>query len=425
MAGLVANGANVIVTVLVARPLGPKGYGVFGRLIGIFLVLAIPGSGLQVAVVRRVTAWRGARQGHRIAPWAHRVRRVGYVSLAVVAVIAVALRWFVADLLKLPAPTGVAEIIIAGTGWALLAIDRGLLQGRRAYGKLARSLCVEGGARTLLTLGLVAAGLGVEGAAIGLLGALVAADLDARWSLSRLRAERAQAVGATTVTSDEEMEVAAALTAPVIPMAGRRQLAVDVLSALGALALLATLQNLDVVIVGREAPDHVGPYTAIAVASKALVFAALVLSGYLLPEAAVRAHRGEHALRQLGAALALLALPAVGLLAVALAVPRTALRLVFGPKLVAAAPAFATLAVAMAALAGAALFTHYLLGVGRRTVVAVLGVTAVADAALLSAAGGRYVDTARANLVCQVALAVVTGAMVWRLHGRDARARAR
>ena len=147
-----------------------------------------------------------------------------------------------------------------------------------------------------------------------------------------------------------------------------------------------------------------------------MIFAALVLCGYLLPEAATRSHRGEHALRQLGIALGLLSIPAAGLCLVALVAPETLLRLVFGPKLVGAADAFFPLALGMTALAIAVLLTHYLLGFGRRRVVIVLAFTVAVNIVLLTAANGDPVDTARADLACNVAVLIVAAVMVWRTH---------
>ena len=63
--------------------------------------------------------------------------------------------------------------------------------------------------------------------------------------------------------------------------------------------LLALLQNLDVIILGSKAHEHSGAYAAISVPAKALVFGALVLVNYLLPEATIRHQQGAHALRQL------------------------------------------------------------------------------------------------------------------------------
>jgi hypothetical protein len=92
--------------------------------------------------------------------------------------------------------------------------------------------------------------------------------------------------------------------------------------------------------------------------------------------------------------------------------PRLLLRVAFGPDKVGAAPAFATLALAMAGLAVSVLCTNYLLGIGRRVVVAVLAVAAIVLGAGLAAAGGRPIDTARAELALQAGLAAVLAAMV-------------
>jgi O-antigen/teichoic acid export membrane protein len=422
VAGVVANVSSLLATVLIARPLGERDYGVVVNLVGMFLVLAIPGSALMVAVVRRVTAWQSIGRGERIDPWVHRVRRMGYLALAGFVVVAVASRWWVAHVLHLPGPAGVAEVLVAGAGWAMLSVDRGLLQARLAYRALAASVVAEATARTVLTLGLVGVGVGVEAAPLGLLAALVAGDVVARRALARRPSETAAAEPASL--EEERIVVAAAPVAPVMPIVGRRQLAVDVLAALAALALLAALQNLDAVIVGREAPGNRGEYGAISVACKALIFAALVLCGYLLPEAATRSHRGEHALRQLAVAIGLLAVPSGGLCLLALVAPEALLRTVFGPNLVGAADAFFPLAVGMTALGVAVLLTHYLLGFGRRRIVFVLAVTVIVNVVLLSAADGDPVDTARADLACNAVVMVVAGAMVWRTH-RPARARAR
>ena len=192
----------------------------------------------------------------------------------------------------------------------------------------------------------------------------------------------------------------------------RRSLTVDVGTALAALALLGVLQNIDVVLLGRAAPGNAGPYAAISVATKLLVLAALVLSSFLLPEAAARRHLGQHALHQLGATLAILAVPAALLMTVSFLAPRQLLGLAFGGRLTAAAPAFATLAAAMSCLAMTVLFTHYLLAVGRRRIVLLLLAGAVVTSVLIAAGNGAPLATARADLIAQAALAAITGASV-------------
>ena len=57
--------SSLLTTVLVARLLTSRGYGALIVLIGLFLVLSMPGSALLVAVVRRITAWETEGHGDR------------------------------------------------------------------------------------------------------------------------------------------------------------------------------------------------------------------------------------------------------------------------------------------------------------------------------------------------------------------------
>jgi O-antigen/teichoic acid export membrane protein len=412
IAGVVANVSNVLVTVVIAHLLTKRGYGSLTQLVAMFLVLSMPGSALLVAVVRRVAAWRLAGMNEAVAAWVARVRRGGTAALAVWAILALVVRQPLADLLKLPHPDGVTEILIAGGAWAMLSVERGLIQSRRAYGKLAANLCVEAGIRVVFTLGLVAIGLGVEGAALAVVGSMAGALVHARRALRPAAdGERDLGVPDAAVLS-EEPDAGGAIEGVTWERPAGRHLAADLATAVSALGLLAALQNLDVLIVGNQDPGAVGAYSAISVSSKAVVFAALVLCGYLLPEAVLRSQQGGHALRQLTVALALIAVPVAGLAGIALVNPELLLRVAFGPDKTAAAPALATMAAAMGCLAASVLFTHYLLGVGRRRVVVVLAFAVIALVPAVAAAHGRPMATARIELVLQGALACVLGALV-------------
>jgi O-antigen/teichoic acid export membrane protein len=396
VAGGAATVANVVVTVIIARLLSSRGYGALAVLVGLFFVLSMPGSAFVVAVVRRVTEWEHQGRGDEVRPWVDGFRRRVGLVVIVVAVAGALLRGPLARLLGLPGPAGVAEVVLAGGGWLLLCIDRGLLQARRAYGPLSRNLVVEGAARTAVTLALVAGGIGVEGAALGLLAAMLLSEADARRSVHLLYPLAESAKHRAT----------------------RPGLAADAVAALGALGLLAALQSVDVVILGRDNPHLSGSYAAISVTSKSLVYAALVLSAFLLPEAAVLRHAGERAHRQLLVALGIVALPAVVLLTVAAAASGPFIRLVFGVKLSAASSALMPLAGAMACLAATVLFTHYLLAVGNRAVVGLLAAGVVAAGALLAAAHGHPEATARADLAAQAALAACGALLAWRVPVR-------
>lgn len=165
-------------------------------------------------------------------------------------------------------------------------------------------------------------------------------------------------------------------------------------------------------LLGREAPGNAGSYAPISVACKPLVLAAFVLAAFLLPEAASRRHAGQHALRQLGVVLGVIAVPAVVLILLSAIAPTQVLRIAFGPRLTAAGPAFLMLALAMTLLAATVLFTHYLLAAGRPVVLLVLAVGAALTVVLLLNAHGALVATARVDLIGQAIVAIATGALV-------------
>ena len=87
IAGVVANGASVVLTVALARLLTPHSYGVLNQLTGLYLILSMPGSAVVVAVVRRVTMMHEDGTGHLVRRWAGRVHRQGTVLVLAWAVV--------------------------------------------------------------------------------------------------------------------------------------------------------------------------------------------------------------------------------------------------------------------------------------------------------------------------------------------------
>jgi len=397
IAGLVANGANVLVTVVVARLLTSRGYGELAQLNGVFLFLSMPGSALLVGVVRRAAALRSAGLSSSVRRFAKRLHWISLAGVALITLVALLLQHQVQHALSLEGPGGVVPIVAAAGFWLALSVDRGLLQARREYKALAANLIVEGGVRMAFVLLLTGAGLGVTGACLGVLIGEATAAAHARFeSTRRWAAETGDEKGTGNPVGQ---------AAPV--STSRRHLASDVLTAFGCLAFLALLQNLDVILLGREAPKNSGGYAAISVAAKALVFGAIALGGYLLPEATIRWHRGEHALRPLAITSVILAVPVLGLLAASLVAPKLLLRAAFGHRLEGASGSFATLVLAMAFLCATVLLTNYLLGAGRRWIVAALGAGTVAASIVVYRAHGNPSSTARADLLVQGVLTIV------------------
>jgi O-antigen/teichoic acid export membrane protein len=470
VAGLLVNGLAVVVVVLIARLVSPRAYGTIAVLLGLFFILSMPGSAVQVGVVRRVTIWQKLGEEHRVHPWAFRVYRMVAAAVVVEAVVVWLAKGFIAHELNLPNTSGVFAILVAAGIWMLLSVDRGLLQAHRDYRGLAGNLLVEGVVRCAFAVGLVAAGFGVGGYAIGIFIGEVVAAAHARWLASRawpagaptgpeLSPATARASAATpaatstaprptdsdrTVPGRAVAGIAAPMNGggrsrtgvirsvpdpvdgrPAVVAVARRALLYDVSAAFVGLALLALLQNVDVLILGRQAgsSNTIGSYAAISVASKALVFGALALGSYLLPEATIRWNEGGHALRQLGVTLLFLAVPAAVLLGISIFIPKQFITLFFSAKLSTAASAFAPLVGAMIFLAISVLLTNYLFGAGRRWIVLVLAAGAALSVVLVAGAHGNPDHTAKADLIVQAALAFSIGCFFIAIHHRVHRSR--
>jgi O-antigen/teichoic acid export membrane protein len=402
-AGVLANGASVVLTVALARLLTPHSYGVLNQLTALYLILSMPGSAVVVAVVRRVTMWHEDGSGHLVRRWAGRVHRQGTMIVLAWAATVFFSRHGVAVLLNQQSGIGIAAILTAAGFFVLLSLDRGLLQAHRSYRLLAINLLVEMGVRLGAVLVLVLAGFGPSGAAVGVLIGEVVAAAHARWA-----AVRAWSDGRGPRVRPASF-VAATRPDPVLGgrAAERRSVVVDLVVASVSLSMVAVLQNVDVLVVGRDNPTQSGAYAAVSVTSKAIVFGAIVLGGYLLPEAAIRWRQGGHALRQLAVVLVLLGIPSVLLLGIALAAPETLLEVVFHHAYTSAADALAPLVLAMIMLSVSVVLTMYLLAVGRRWVAGILVGGAAALSVAVLAVHGSPRATALVDLGVQAAVLVV------------------
>ena len=128
------NALALIFTVLFARLLGAEDYGSLAALVSTFVILAVPGSAVQVAVAREIALGR-LGEGPRLAATLVDLAKAAACSIGVaVTAAAVLLREPIADLISVPeewaaaatAPT--ARAVAAAVGRARRAAGRAPLQ---------------------------------------------------------------------------------------------------------------------------------------------------------------------------------------------------------------------------------------------------------------------------------------------------------
>ena len=390
-AGLAAAviASNVIAlafTIVFARVLGAGGYGSLAALLSAFIILMVPGSALQVAVARDVSRDLAAGDPDAGAGVRNWLRRLTVVALGV-AVLAIPLREPLGAVLNVDELWAAAAVPLTAMLWMVLSVERGALQGFERYKLVGWSIVAEAGSRLLFALGLVAIGLDVTGAFLGTALALAAMAAWLAIPLHRhLPPARPQGEG--------EPRLRDLLAGAWVPVIG--------------LTLLFALQEVHVIVVKHEASeDAAGSYAVAAVAAKAIIWVAVGLGMYLLPEAARRARTGVDARPILGRTLGLIAACGLPMILIYAVAAEPLLAAVFGDDLTEAAGALPFLGVAMALLACAYLSVQYLLALGRAGFIWVLGVAAAVEVLLLAGIGANLTGIALALMALQFACAAV------------------
>lgn len=376
-----ANLAAVGFTVVFARVLGTDGYGSLAALLNLTIILMVPGSALQIAAAREGTLGRMGAGGGLAATLDGWTRQV-LLGLGAVAAVSIALRAPLAALLNVRQEWAAAAVLPTGALWLLLCLQRGVLQSTRSYSAVGVNVILEALGRLVMGAIFVVAGLGVTGAYLGTLASFALAAC-ALAVVQRRRLGRATGAG---------YPLKRLLRGAGVPI--------------GALVLVAVLQNVDV-IMARHAltEDASGIYAAATVAGKAVVWIAVGLGFYVLPEAAHRTAAGADPRTALLRALAVIGAIAAVALAAFASIPTLLLRIAFGAEFQDGDAILFVLGVAYALLAATYLAVQFLLGLHRRAFLAALCVAAVAEPVLLLGASG--IESFAAMVLAAQALAAV------------------
>jgi len=362
VATLAANLVAIVFTVIFTRLLGTDGYGSLAALLNLSVILYVPGSALQVAAARAGAVGllgEGGELAGTLSRWTRHVIGV----LVVVAVVSILAREPLAGLLNIDQAWGAAAVPATGVMWLLLCLQRGLLAATRSYKAVGLSVVLEALGRLAVGALFVAVGLGVTGAYLGTLASLVLAAV----VLDRLLRRR---LGAPEPGAAQH------------PL---RALALDAALPIAALTLVAALQNVDVIMAKHAlSEDAAGIYAATTVAAKAVVWIAIGLGMWVLPEATRRAAEGRDPRGVLVRALAVIAVVSAGALAVFAAVPGLLLRTAFGAEFEGGDTILFALGAAYALLAASYLGVQFLLGLRRRVFMVVLALAAIAEPILLA-----------------------------------------
>lgn len=329
-AAAIADGVLALAfTIIFARILGPSSYGSLVALVSIFMVGSLVGSSLQMTIARRLASEQPHPQWSIRKSAAHWVNCFSAAAIIVSIVCGLA-RNSIANEIGIEEQWAAAIIVPAAVLDIAVSVQRGLLLGCGAYRLAAASMLITPAGWLLFGACLAEAGMGLTGVVAGIGIAEICAILLLRALVRRLPRDN---IGA--------------------PPLSLGLLVCEAWGQIVTLGLYAMLQNLDVVAVRRSIADDglASVYAAAAVGGKAILWLAIGVSQYLLPEAAKDRRDGGSGRHLLFCSIGLVFCTAVPMICLFAIAGGPLLGFVFGPHFTAGADVLPVLAFAMTLLA--------------------------------------------------------------------------
>jgi O-antigen/teichoic acid export membrane protein len=353
---IVANVMNYLYFMLCGRVVGVEGYGELTALTSAVLTLAAPANVAQIVVARFVAELdaAGRRQAQeRLA------RRAVRATLAFALLASVGGALFAAPLAAFVHVGSRLPIVVSAVSlglYAVITVQRGVLQGASRFGQFSASYCVEAALRLVVGV-LLAHWYGAFGALLGLLAG----------------------VAGCYAYDELVMRVPAGEHAPAPGL--ERERAGYIAARIGVAQLMLTVLSFyDVVLVrhlfgARDA----GLYAAAALVGRVMLGLLAFVPTLVMPKATARARAGASAFPLFAAAAGVsAAIAGIGALA-AFAAPERIVVLFAGRDFAAAAPVVPVYVLAAGALGLANVVAAYQFGLHRYAFVAPMTVAAALE----------------------------------------------
>lgn len=339
---VIANGGNYLLNVFLGRWLTPAEFADANLIVTLMLLVTAVAVSLQLMAARFAGIHAVSGDGEATQALSRWLEKRAAIAGVVIAAGLAAGAGFWAEVFNSASPW---PFVILGIGmpfYLVQAVGRGVLQGELTFAPLAATFVVEMLVRVGVGVSLVAAGLGVGGATVGLTASFVAV-----WLHVRILSGRAPA----NPMSPSAKKALAKYAGPVgVLLFGQ-----------------IVVNNGDVLIAKRFLePETAGVYAAIALVGRAVFFLSWSVATTLFPAAAQREEMGEETNSLLYAGLGVVATMGVGFVAGARLLGGTVLGRVFGPEYADVSTQLAWYAFATSLFAMANLVVSHHLSMGRQ-----------------------------------------------------------
>lgn len=340
ISSLVVNAGNYAINLLFGRWLGPSDFSEVSLLVTLLLMISFVALAFQLTAAKYVASFEAENQNENVfllAKWLNKWATILGFSLMVLML---GSAYFWQNFFK---TTSFLPFIIFGFGlplYLLMSVNRGILQGKLSYKKLALTYQTEMWVRLLISVGLVYAGYRVNGVAAGLTLSLLAT-----WYFSRVQLQE--------VTPKNQLFQSK-----------------DIRNFLLMILLYECSQilinNSDILIVKHyfEA-EEAGLYAALALIGRIVYFGTWTVVTLLFPIVIRREKEGKKHLHYFFGGLAVVAGIATSIVTVCYFLPDLMISILFGKAYLSVAPLLWKYALSTALFACSNVFVYYHLSLDR------------------------------------------------------------
>jgi O-antigen/teichoic acid export membrane protein len=369
------------------RLLGPAPYAIVAAMVSALSLLTLPSIVLQTVAARYASLLLAGGDLGALRRLVIQLSLVCLVGVLILAGVLVVLAPAAAGYLHVADTRVVYFLAIASAGAVLVAITRGALQGLSRFLLLSLNTLLDMATRLVVAVGLIVAGLGALGAAIGIAAGPLLAYAQSTVVLRRFTRSKPR---------------------DALPLAdvGRYSL-----SAIAAAIGITYLLNIDVLLSKHFlSGQQSGLYAAGAVLGRVIYFLGMTVAAVMFPEVTLRHARGEAHFQVVEKSLGLLAILSGGLIATYVVVPGLVIA-PFGLAFAGMGPYLGLFAVAFSLFAVSLLFVNYFLSINSRRFIAPLLAACILETVLIANVHGSPGQVVTMVLISMATLAGLLGAL--------------
>ena len=149
---------------IAGRMLGPEDYGVFGALMALFLLVALPVGSIGIAITKFTSKYFVEKRFGQIAWLRKKIQHDVLIFSVIMLSLIILFSGNLAKFLNIASNTSVITVGIILVSALVLPINRGLLQGMKKFQIYSWNTIIESFSRLILLIGLLYMGFGVNGA---------------------------------------------------------------------------------------------------------------------------------------------------------------------------------------------------------------------------------------------------------------------